>query len=188
MIKSIILFIIKGDFVSKKKFEKEKTLVIDSQGRAINVIGWQEAICLVYLEKVTVFNFHDTFISSAGGEKFQLPSVLQVKGKSRLERKLTLTKINIFKRDKYKCAYCGEKFTHKELTLDHIHPISRGGNKKSWDNLITSCGTCNNKKSNKLLNEINISLLFKPFEPNWSPKLGLSIGKNYPEEWENWLY
>jgi 5-methylcytosine-specific restriction enzyme A len=44
------------------------------------------------------------------------------------------------------CHYCGEKFMAKELTMDHIVPISRGG-KSHRGNLVPSCKKCNvNKK------------------------------------------
>lgn len=166
-----------------------KTLVIDNTGQAINVITWEDAICLVFLEKAHVFYFHeDEYARSAGGDKFKIPSVLQVRNKSNKNRMLSLSKNNIFKRDNYKCAYCNDVFSRKELTIDHIHPLSKGGDKKTWDNLITACSTCNGKKANHLLEDLNMSLKFKPFKPKWSPKLGLSIGFDYPQEWNDWIF
>lgn len=44
-----------------------------------------------------------------------------------------------------RCAYCG---TDKDLTVDHIKPLSQGGG-NNWGNLQTLCGTCNTKKSVK---------------------------------------
>lgn len=63
----------------------------------------------------------------------------------------------IFKRDDYRCSYCGvlcvtnPKFSNsgKYITIDHIVPISKGGS-HIFSNLTTSCRSCNSKKSNKL--------------------------------------
>ena len=41
-----------------------------------------------------------------------------------------------------RCVACG---THLELTIDHKHPVSRGGG-NNIDNLQTMCMPCNNKK------------------------------------------
>ncbi len=44
------------------------------------------------------------------------------------------------------CHYCQNKFTFKELTLDHIVPISRGGT-TSPGNVVPSCKICNKAKN-----------------------------------------
>lgn len=51
----------------------------------------------------------------------------------------------IFERDKYRCLKCG---THKELSIDHIIPESKGGSSKD-ENLQTLCLTCNKSKGVK---------------------------------------
>lgn len=56
----------------------------------------------------------------------------------------------IFKRDGYKCQYCG---SNKQLTVDHIIPLSKGGTNEI-DNLITSCRYCNSKKHDKTPEEM----------------------------------
>jgi 5-methylcytosine-specific restriction protein A len=47
------------------------------------------------------------------------------------------------------CHYCGKKMVFKEITMDHLVPLTRGG-KSSKDNLVPSCKACNNKKKNML--------------------------------------
>ena len=59
-----------------------------------------------------------------------------------------LKRIEIFERDSKKCFYCLCELKSNTFYLDHIFPRSQGGeNYKS--NLITSCKTCNSKKSDK---------------------------------------
>ncbi len=47
------------------------------------------------------------------------------------------------------CYYCGRKFAPKDLTMDHIVPISRGG-KSTKANVVPCCKECNNRKKMKL--------------------------------------
>lgn len=52
----------------------------------------------------------------------------------------------IFQRDK-RCLKCG---TDKNLTIDHIVPLSKGG-KKNISNLQTLCESCNVSKSDNII-------------------------------------
>ena len=48
----------------------------------------------------------------------------------------------MFKRDSFKCQYCGESAPEVILHVDHIHPVSKGGC-NDIANLLTSCKDCN---------------------------------------------
>jgi 5-methylcytosine-specific restriction endonuclease McrA len=67
----------------------------------------------------------------------------------------------LLRRDNHVCQYCGSA---KNLTIDHIIPRSKGG-LHTWDNVVTACETCNNKKSDRLLFETGMSLKVKPKAP-----------------------
>ena len=41
--------------------------------------------------------------------------------------------------------YCGERFEPDLLTVDHVQPRTRGGD-RSGGNLVTACGACNARK------------------------------------------
>ena len=56
----------------------------------------------------------------------------------------------IFERDGYRCVYCGEQFPADELTLDHVQPRVRGGD-RSEGNLVTACKACNTLKGHRRL-------------------------------------
>ena len=51
----------------------------------------------------------------------------------------------IFTRDDFRCAYCGEQFDAELLTVDHVQPKMRGGD-RSGGNLVTACAPCNARK------------------------------------------
>ena len=44
-----------------------------------------------------------------------------------------------------RCYYCNAQVPAKELTMDHLVPIIRGG-KSIKGNIVTACKECNNKK------------------------------------------
>lgn len=44
------------------------------------------------------------------------------------------------------CYYCKKKFAFKDLTLDHIVPLARGGT-TSPGNVVPACKECNKQKS-----------------------------------------
>ena len=53
-------------------------------------------------------------------------------------------RFDVFKRDGFKCQYCGITPEKEILQVDHIIPVAEGG-ENDIDNLITSCPNCNNQ-------------------------------------------
>ncbi len=47
------------------------------------------------------------------------------------------------------CYFCKGKFPPKELTMDHIVPLIRGG-KSTKGNIVPACKECNNRKKHML--------------------------------------
>lgn len=62
-------------------------------------------------------------------------------------------RFDVFKRDSFKCQYCGSTPPTVILEVDHIHPVSQGG-KNCLDNLLTACFDCNRGKGAHLLSAI----------------------------------
>ena len=54
---------------------------------------------------------------------------------------------------KGECYHCHGKFSPKEMTMDHLIPIVRGG-KSDRKNCVTSCKECNSKKGNRTIAEM----------------------------------
>lgn len=73
------------------------------------------------------------------------------------------TRFEVFKRDNFTCQYCGSHPPQVILHVDHINPVSKGGENDS-DNLITSCLNCNIGKGAKLLTSVPQSLQDKAKE------------------------
>jgi len=61
-------------------------------------------------------------------------------------------RVKVFERDEYKCRYCEKQLTRFTATLDHVRPVSDGGD-NSLDNLVTACLDCNSRKHHRLLSD-----------------------------------
>ena len=76
----------------------------------------------------------------------------------------------LYKRDRHICAYCGEQFTDRHLTIDHVLPKSRGG-KNTWVNTVSACKPCNSAKADRTPEEAKMHLLYVPYAPNLFEKM-----------------
>lgn len=76
-----------------------------------------------------------------------------------------LTRRNLFTRDNHMCQYCGEVFHPSKLTLDHVVPKAFGG-KTVWENSVTSCRRCNNRKADKTPTQAGLRNVY-PKRPTW---------------------
>lgn len=89
------------------------------------------------------------------------------------EKKLNKWKrLAIYKRDDYKCCYCGKKvipglqpYEPRAASIDHIVPTIKGGTSSS-KNLVTSCMPCNMQKGTKTIRQW--FGLIRIYEPMWA--------------------
>jgi len=64
-------------------------------------------------------------------------------------------RFEVFKRDSFTCQYCGAQAPEAVLHVDHIKPVSNGGD-DSVINLVTSCVACNIGKGAKELSDNSV--------------------------------
>ena len=57
-------------------------------------------------------------------------------------------RLEIIHRDKWTCYLCGAKLKYDEIHLDHLVPLSRGG-ENTKENLAVACAECNIAKGNR---------------------------------------
>lgn len=77
-----------------------------------------------------------------------------------MEKRKSISKkirFEIFKRDGFQCAYCGQSPPAVILEIDHIEPKSKGG-QDDVNNYITACFDCNRGKRDIPLDKIPSSL------------------------------
>eukprot|EP00978_Attheya_sp_CCMP212_P030093 scaffold109541_cov50-Attheya_sp.AAC.6 len=157
---------------------------------------WQDVVKAVFCGKVTVVDVYPDVYVRAVNIDVQLPSVIALNDYVRKgNEQPAFTRRNVFLRDEYRCQYCSDHFHTNDLTLDHYYPRCMGG-KLNWENAVTSCSKCNNRKGSLKPSEIRrvgMQLRQKPrvpthFElakvagkmlprrvhPTWIPYLGIS--------------
>ena len=161
-------------------------LVLNASFEPVRVIPWQKAMQLLFQGKVEVLEQYEREIRTVT-LTFKLPSVLRLLRyipSARRKSVVRFSRANIFMRDKCTCQYCGRKRARHELTLDHVIPAVQGG-KKTWDNIVTACIQCNQRKGGRTPAEANMHLIEKPSCPTYLPTITLRISLNSaPETWK----
>ena len=97
--------------------------------------------------------------------QIDLQPIIAIEGRVFGEFIPALCNRTLFRRDDYRCIYCGNQYLKSELTRDHVRPISRGGTDR-WENVVAACKRCNFRKDNKTPEEAKMPLLAIPFRPN----------------------
>tara|TARA_R110000772_G_scaffold249530_2_gene363895 strand:+ start:55532 stop:56143 length:612 start_codon:yes stop_codon:yes gene_type:complete len=95
------------------------------------------------------------------------------------------TSNRIFKRDKNICQYTNQKLTKKELSIDHVIPKAKGGDRFTWENQVTCHRNLNSKKGDRLNEELGLKLIRKPFAPKKVPSSANISIKN--EMWRSFF-
>jgi 5-methylcytosine-specific restriction endonuclease McrA len=122
------------------------------------------------------------------GGALRVPRVLHLIRYFRTPRLVVrLTRRNVMLRDEHTCQYCGRRPPTRDLNLDHVIPRSRGGG-DSWENLVTSCRTCNLRKGWRTPDEAQMCLMRPPRRPHWSTTAQILLAERQPfSEWEPFL-
>ena len=143
----------------------EQVVLLNSDCSFLNTISWKRAMCLVVKNKVEVLKYSNKTIMTVDKTlKLFLPQVLRLIKLVRTfyKRKVPFSKKNLLIRDSFVCQYCGKK--SNTLTVDHIIPRSRGG-QKTFENCVACCKPCNNKKQNRTPREAHMFIRKKPYQP-----------------------
>jgi len=115
--------------------------------------------------------------------RLRVPRVLLLASYNRVPHgPLRLSRRNIFLRDNHTCQYCARRLPSRDLNLDHVIPRSRGG-RSTWENLVTSCRTCNVEKGWATPDEWGMPLQREPTRPSWSIVAQLARTQTRYEQW-----
>ena len=142
-----------------------KTLKLDSSYRPIQIMDAFDAFSMVWMDRAVLVEAYDGIKFHSTHAEWDVPCVIAIKRYVNL-RNFTLgcNRKNVLWRDRFTCQYCGKIMPPDRLTLDHVTPRSRGG-PKTWENIVTACYRCNQRKGNSLPNEIGMIPLRLPKEP-----------------------
>mmetsp|Transcript_19508 Transcript_19508/g.32605 ORF Transcript_19508/g.32605 Transcript_19508/m.32605 type:complete len:379 (-) Transcript_19508:323-1459(-) len=154
--------------------ESSPTLVLNADYTPLSHIPlslwhWQDSLRAVLSGKAVVVSEYNDVVVRSVSASFPLPSVIALK---RFQKKPTqvpvMTRKYLLLRDDFQCQYCGDQFSPRELTLDHVFPRSKGG-KLTWRNTVCACQDCNYKKGSTLpqdLRKLGMKLRREPYEPS----------------------
>jgi len=162
-----------------------RVLVLNQSYEPISVCSAKKAFLLVYLLKADLVAEREDRVLRSVNATYPYPSVIRLSSYIRVKFKnIELSRRNILRRDNNQCQYCGK--ISSPLTLDHIIPRSRGG-MDTWDNLVTACVRCNNRKGNQTPEEAGMKLAKQPRKPHHVIFLKNFMGK-VDEAWKPYLF
>lgn len=164
-------------------------LVLNASFEPLHVVPWQRAMQLLFQGKVEVIEESEMEVRTVSFT-IKVPAVLRLLSYVSLKKKkhlIRFSRANIFLRDSHICQYCGVKFSKSHLTLDHVVPIVQGG-KKCWENIVTACKPCNQRKGGRTPVQAAMRLIRKPKRPAWLPMSSLHIKLALaPDRWRLYL-
>jgi len=159
-------------------------LLLNADYSVLGLCSLERAIVLMVLDKVDVVHPHPGRELRSPRRTYPIPSIVRLRGFVRIPyRQVMLTRKNVFRRDGYRCQYCGGR---EHLTIDHVLPRSRGG-VDSWENLATACTRCNAKKGNRTPLEAGMPLTQPPTRPSPFTFLRDHMGA-LDEAWKPYLF
>ena len=178
-------------------------LVLNSLYQAVQVTGVRRAFRLFCGGRARAldpdfqsYDFHnwcdlplrsDDRVIRTPSRRIRVPVVIQLVRYNRLpKREVRFTRRNIYYRDRCRCQYCGQVFSQKQLNLDHVVPLSRGG-ASSWDNVVCACIACNTRKGARSPLQAGMQLIRRPRKPAGHPMWRAGWIGPCPEEWRTFL-
>lgn len=181
----------------------QRALVLNRHWVPIGTTSVRTALCLLYREAARAvhpedYTLHDfdSWASLRVAEeepairsvnlRLKVPEVVLLTRYTAVpHRKVTFSRKNIYRRDRYTCQYCGSKPPLQDLSVDHVVPRSFGG-RSTWTNCVLSCLKCNRKKANRSLAESGLKLHKAPVEPTWTPCITVPLGHRRTS-WEQFI-
>lgn len=167
----------------------QQILRTDASGMPLEWIDFRQAVKLHFLDMVA-YTLGSAVITVHGGinahdqrrSLIQLHSIIATHGNHqshyRLDNGYTppLCNRTLFQRDNHLCLYCGERFPWRQLSRDHVTPVSQHG-RDHWNNLVTACVRCNTHKAGRTPEQAGMQLLAIPFTPTHAEYIYLQ-GRN----------
>ncbi len=150
-------------------------LALDVAGTPVHWVDIEKAISLHVAGRVA-WELGTTTVTYRGGinrvtgllSTVSTTSIIAVRGREfRGDRSasISISRERLFARDQHVCGYCGGRFSESDLNIEHVTPESRGGS-NNWENVVTACRSCNQRKADRSPEEAGMPLLYLPYRPN----------------------
>lgn len=162
-----------------------KVLVLNQNYEAMSICNVQRAVVLLFLGKAELISSKDSKKVRSVKTAIPFPTIVRLRVYIKVPyKKIVLSRKNILRRDNHKCQYCGR--ADLTLTIDHIVPRSKDGD-DTWENLVTACVKCNNKKGDRSPEEAKMQLVKKPSKPSHITFMKHFVGR-VDDDWRPYLY
>lgn len=196
------------------KMLNRPTLVLDKTFNAYTAFSAKKALSKVIAERAEFIDENytrysrdewlelpvsdgDKYIQSGRNRKVLLPEVMRFPHLERKKiRKVSWCRKNLFKRDRYRCQFCGCKPRPDESTIDHVVPRKQGGI-SCFENCVLACLRCNLKKGDRTPEQAGMPLIrilygetipyHRPTSPKWNPYFSMPKIDVFPASWKNFL-
>lgn len=156
--------------------KSDRVVVLNASYEVLSVVTLHRAIAYILLEKAELVAARSGEpLRSASGMQMPIPSVVRLKRFIRLpyrNRVPTWSKAGLLRRDGHQCAYCDGHGS----TVDHLHPVSRGGT-STWQNTVIACVACNTRKGSRTPVEAQMPLHRHPTVPTVQSALLLALAE-----------
>ncbi len=153
---------------------QQQVLRTDASGMPLEWIDYQQAVRLYHGEQVAytcgtlLYRVRGGISSRTGRQSVvEVNSIIATHGTNRSIHKGYVPPLNnatLFRRDAHVCLYCGNGFLARDLSRDHVTPLSQRG-KDTWTNVVSACKRCNNHKAGRTPEQAGMQLLAIPFRP-----------------------
>lgn len=165
-----------SDEIARQDLSSHDILALDVAGTPVRWIDFETAAAYYATGKVS-WELGDQKTVLHGGtnrltglrSELELSTIIAIEGprwrrRNRGER-VPLSRAMLFTRDRHVCAYCGGQFATSQLEMEHVTPRSVGGT-SIWQNLVSACRACNQRKGNRTPEQAGMPLVFVPYVPN----------------------
>lgn len=160
-------------------------LVLNSSYLPVNVVAARRALTLLVKGAAEIQDASPFFVHTAR-ETIALPSVIRLLYYAKIPKSTrAMSRRDILQRDRKRCQYCGITVGPSTFTLDHVRPRARGG-ESTYQNLVTACKPCNNRKSDRTPEEAGMTLLRRPHRVMLQTRHRLQAGAE-DSAWEPYL-
>ena len=186
---------------------KATVLVLNRNWQAINVRTPAEAFCQMATNVATALEIEaenhicpvtwDEWITLPIREQdeavhtvrgaIRVPTVIVALNYAKVPKKRPkLCAKTIRERDSNRCQYTGRVLKPDEGSMDHVVPWARGG-KDAWENLVWASKDVNQRKADRLPQEVGLKLLSVPRAPKEMPVSALIRNAHSIAEWKLFL-
>jgi len=176
-----------------------RTLVLDQGYQPHRIVSWQRAVSLLFQQKAEVLeSYEEALMTPEQGNRAQengwtfvlkMPAVIRLFRRVARKKAVRFSRMNVLTRDDWTCQYCGRRLPTRKLNYDHVVPRSQGG-KTVWENIVTACYPCNDRKRDRTPTQAKMVLRKQPERPKSLPVVAFHVDAedSLPDQWASWIY